>query len=173
MTSKPIVVFIARSRGSPGRSRETQGLWLRETLDSVIREHVAIHGTFGSEAPRKFVFVHRSNLPFSPAGDVNLFFKGLFNEARDSGRDVLLVIAGWDGLTTHEGSFLNLFGPDRHSEDSFKVELRVFAEGAEDESRPRRFFDIDIAQACLVFFGTKQAEEIVGSTTEFLEAEAI
>jgi hypothetical protein len=38
-----------------------------------------------------------------------LYFQVLFDKAKQLDRDVLLVVSGWDGLTTNQGAFQRLF----------------------------------------------------------------
>jgi hypothetical protein len=66
-------------------------------------------GRFDGSSIKSFVFIQSSNPPFRRAGEVMLYFQVLFDKAKQLDRDVLLVVSGWDGLTTNQGAFQRLF----------------------------------------------------------------
>lgn len=52
------------------------------------------------------------------------YFTDLFNRAEKQYQDILLVVSGWDGLTTNQGAFQKLFAlrPEK-----INVRLRILS----------------------------------------------
>ncbi|KAJ5880954.1 uncharacterized protein N7473_012007 [Penicillium subrubescens] len=100
-----IVVFVARAEPARLMTQHAKRDWLLKSLEPVkeFRE------TILPGLVETFVFILQSNSPFRPAGEVILYFTDLFKEAQQQDRDILLVVRGWDGLTTNQGAFQKLF----------------------------------------------------------------
>lgn len=140
-----LFVFIARS--PVGDRRQTK----ERLKDSLELTKVAYENNYGPiESPYDiefFTFKHSSHKPFQPAGDVLPYFKEIRSKVEPyyDGR-LILVINGWDGLTTDYASFLTLF-----SEWAERVTLRVYSE--ESGTEPGGFFQVNVSQVCDVFAG--------------------
>lgn len=67
---------------------------------------------------------------------------GRFHEAHNQGRDVILVVSGWDGLTTNQASLLDIIWDLRRPDNVPTVTLRVYTQGI--------FFNLNVDQVCAV-----------------------
>lgn len=94
----------------------------------------------------------------------------MFREARGFCSDVLLVLSGWDGLTTNQSSFLDIFYDLRQPDKTPNVAIRVYGE---DPNYTPGFFDMDPDQVCAVIRHeidpTEDGAILFGSTRRFLE----
>jgi hypothetical protein len=105
--------------------------------------HELIYGPIGCTS-RFLTFAHQSNIPLAIHGEVDRFFAQAINEVKVTGDGKLLVVMnGWDGLTTDLGSFLSIFRTN-----ATRITIRVFAES------PRSFFQVNVEQAIKVLDGT-------------------
>ncbi|KAJ5974673.1 hypothetical protein N7481_011883 [Penicillium waksmanii] len=75
-------------------------------------------------------------------------FAELFVKQEVVGGRLIIVMNGFDGLSTHEVSFLNLL--EAHTE---MCDLFAFADDPRDESQPRRFFQANTEQVCQIIRG--------------------
>ncbi|KAJ5689257.1 hypothetical protein N7462_003649 [Penicillium macrosclerotiorum] len=134
------IVFVARlSSGERGKVNAV----LRDSLNHTMNCYELIYGPI--ECTTEFLtFAHQSNLPLAPQGEVDRFFTRAINCAKATKDGKLLVVMnGWDGLTTDPGSFMSIFRPD-----ASRVTIRVFAEV------PRSFWHVNVEQAIKVLDGT-------------------
>ncbi|KAJ5174194.1 uncharacterized protein N7482_000071 [Penicillium canariense] len=87
------------------------------------------------------------------------FFYGLFTRAQQQDRDILLIVSGWDGLTTNQGAFQKLFVL---RPESVSVHLRILSvnhERLEENVPPPCLYDVDIHQVCAVWAGDLDQED--------------
>lgn len=128
--SPPIVLFVARSSRAHAGSNAAQREWLRQslryTLDQYEREYGKLADVEDDETDEsKFlVFVHHSNKELTQTGEVFNKIQNTLEKGRKQKRPVIIVINGWDGLSTNEHSLRSLF------EDYGDVDakLRLFVE---------------------------------------------
>ncbi|KAJ5108968.1 hypothetical protein N7456_005643 [Penicillium angulare] len=86
------------------------------------------------------------------------WFKENLDEAQRDGRNVIVVMNGFDGLTTDVIAFVKLF--QEHAE---RVRLRVFAD------EPRFFYEVDVQGVLDVFNGEIEPEQLDDSTFLFVD----
>lgn len=101
------------------------------------------------------------------------YFTDLFSQAQQHDRDILLVVSGWDGLTTNQGAFQKLF---KLRPENVSVCLRILSVDIDrwEEKIPYpRFYDVDPLQVCAVWAGDLDPEdpnvEFQWSTKLYLE----
>ncbi|OQE23298.1 hypothetical protein PENFLA_c011G07046 [Penicillium flavigenum] len=87
-----------------------------------------------------------SNTPLRPTGEVSSFFASLRNEVEEYEGELLIVVNGWDGLTTDRMSFYNLF-----SHWAERITLRIYSQ--ESIWQQKKFFEVNVTQVCSVFRG--------------------
>lgn len=78
---------------------------MRNSLEWTKIKYQEAYGPFTTE-PRIFTFIHSSEKPLRPESPVYDHFRDLFIEARKDNKNVMLVINGYDGLTTDRPTFL-------------------------------------------------------------------
>ncbi|CEJ62156.1 hypothetical protein PMG11_10664 [Penicillium brasilianum] len=133
------IVFDARlSSGERAKVNST----LRESLQHTMNCHDLVYGPIRCTTDF-LTFAHISNLPLAIHGEVDRFFAQAIDTAKATGGKLLVVMNGWDGLTTDPGSFMGMFRASASS-----ITIRVFAEV------PRSFWQVDVEQAIKVFNGT-------------------
>ncbi|KAJ5875672.1 uncharacterized protein N7473_013019 [Penicillium subrubescens] len=132
------VVFVARS--SAGKKDQTEP-FLRSSLEHTKRCYERTYGQLNGEVGF-LTFIQRSNLPLPSSGHVIRTLDEAIAKVKAGGGKLLVVINGWDGLTTNVGSFNRLFNAD-----SAQIAIRVFAEV------PRQFFHVNVAQVIDIFMG--------------------
>jgi len=135
--SPSTVVFVTRaSDTSP--TAELARKRLKESLQFTRQKYEESFGPLTS-GPYFYTFCGSSNRPLGRSSITFRFFEArLYQLPKDE--KLIVVINGWDGLTTDRNSFVLLFGQHTH-----RVLLRVFAE------EPRQFFAVDVKQVCDVF----------------------
>jgi hypothetical protein len=101
------------------------------------------------------------------------YFTDLFKRAQQQDRDILLVVSGWDGLTSNQGAFQKLFAL---RPENVSVHLRILSVDVDNwkEKIPYpRFYDVDHLQVCAVWAGDLDPEdsdvEVDWSTKLYLE----
>lgn len=145
-TTNNLVYYIARLSASPP-NREAKFAWLDESLQFVDQAYRVQYGGLESRPHQRHTFVHHSNRPIPRFGSTMKFVQDLLDKAKEEKSRAVLVLAGWDGLVTNSTSFVRMF--DRCTLDpDCKCLIRVFAEN------PRRFFDVNVVQACGLLDGT-------------------
>jgi hypothetical protein len=80
----------------------------------------------------------------------------LFTQALEQDCEILLVVAGWDGLTTHQGTFQRLFY--RAIDLNVAVRLRIYADDVNNRVE-EKFYDVDPNEACAIMAGDLNAED--------------
>lgn len=139
-----ILVFIARASGSSGPVINKIEK-LRESLSFVEAKHAESHD-IGECPPSQFYpFLHGANARWRPTGSTVKFFEQVAGDAHRQGRPVRLIISGWNGLTTHEGSFKKLV--ELFKQNGVVLTLRIYAED------PRQWFDVNPYQVYDCFDG--------------------
>ncbi|KAF9883836.1 hypothetical protein FE257_002726 [Aspergillus nanangensis] len=109
---KIITVFLARS--STGIRTEKDG-WLRKSLEhtkTAYERHYGLQDTVETDY-RHYTFVHQSNEPFARTGETSKYFANLRAEVEKYDGKLVVVINGWDGLTTDRHSVVKLFSSQR------------------------------------------------------------
>jgi hypothetical protein len=169
----PIIVFVARASTADGPTLIKRD-WLLRSLEPVKEFHeVMFPDQFNGCPVGSFVFILQSNSPFRPGGEVMKYFTDLFSQAQQHDRDILLVVSGWDGLTTNQGAFQKLF---KLRPENVSVCLRILSVDIDrwEEKIPYpRFYDVDPLQVCAVWAGDLDPEdpnvEFQWSTKLYLE----
>lgn len=139
-----ILVFIARS-SNPSRGVDQTIERLRRSLAFVEAKHAESHDIGECPPPQSYPFCHGANARWRPTGSTMRFFEQLAGDAHRQGRPVRLIIAGWNGLTTHEGSFKTL--AELFRQNGVALTLRIYAED------PRQWFDVNPYQVYDCFSG--------------------
>ena len=127
-----LALFVARA------SSEEEGWqdYLRNSLLYTRNAYVRHYGPLSEELPF-LVFAQSSNRRF-PSDPVPRTITALLTRGRETGRPVVLVINGWDGLSTNPIVLVDLFEAWINEVD---ITLRVFA------GNPRRFFEVSVVHA--------------------------
>ncbi|KAF7521099.1 hypothetical protein PCG10_008503 [Penicillium crustosum] len=136
----PCIVFIGRSSAAPQHSVKRD--WLLETLHWVEQIHMQEYGSLDSRSVDYIPFIQSSNRPLPLGGEVMTKLSAVFQKARaNAGCGVILVISGWDGLTTNDGSLAILY----LKSEGIDVTLRFYVE--ESDSKIRHFRDVKFQDA--------------------------
>ncbi|KAF7622042.1 hypothetical protein F9C07_1733479 [Aspergillus flavus] len=132
MDMPELALFVARA------SSEEEGWqdYLRNSLLYTRNVYVRHYGPLSEELPF-LVFAQSSNRRF-PSDPVPRTITALLTRGRETGRPVVLVINGWDGLSTNPIVLVDLFEAWINEVD---ITLRVFA------GNPRRFFEVSVVHA--------------------------
>ncbi|CAP93892.1 hypothetical protein PCH_Pc16g12220 [Penicillium rubens Wisconsin 54-1255] len=139
---KRVVALVARSSSGSRMEKDDYLLW---SLEWTKLFYEKIYGKIQSEC-RFLTFVQSSNTPLRPTGEVSSFFASLRNEVEEYEGELLIVVNGWDGLTTDRMSFYNLF-----SHWAERITLRIYSQ--ESIWQRKKFFEVNVAQVCSVFRG--------------------
>jgi hypothetical protein len=139
---KQIVALVARSSSGSRMEKDDYLLW---SLEWTKLFYERTYGKIQSEC-RFLTFVQSSNTPLRPTGEVSSFFASLRNEVEEYEGELLIVVNGWDGLTTDRMSFYNLF-----SHWAERITLRIYSQ--ESTWQQKKFFEVNVAQVCSVFRG--------------------
>ncbi|KJJ34599.1 hypothetical protein AFLA70_413g000771 [Aspergillus flavus AF70] len=132
MDMPELALFVARA------SSEEEGWqdYLRNSLLYTRNAYVRHYGPLSEELPF-LVFAQSSNRRF-PSDPVPRTITALLTRGRETGRPVVMVINGWDGLSTNPIVLVDLFEAWINEVD---ITLRVFA------GNPRRFFEVSVVHA--------------------------
>ncbi|KAJ6156292.1 hypothetical protein N7497_005177 [Penicillium chrysogenum] len=115
----PFIIFIARSSAAP--SRQVKQEWLLEFLHWVEQVHLQEYGSLDSRSMGFIPFFQSPN--------------------RQLPTDVIRVISGWDGLTTHNMSMVKII----EEAEGVDVTLRFYLEDLNDGCR--YFRDVKLRDA--------------------------
>ncbi|KAJ5273460.1 hypothetical protein N7478_008585 [Penicillium angulare] len=129
---------------------------LAESLDYTKRKYIETYGPISSN-PRSLTFIRESSLPMDPSSEPARWFKENLHEARRDGRNVIVVMNGFDGLTTNEITFYCLF--QEHAE-----RMRICVFGGE----PRSFYEVNIRGVLDCLMGNIEQGELDKSTSLFV-----
>ncbi|KAJ5381113.1 uncharacterized protein N7496_003541 [Penicillium cataractarum] len=133
------IVFVARlSSGERAKVNTT----LRDSLNHTMNCYELVYGPIRCTTDF-LTFAHMSNLPLAIHGEVDRFFAQAINAAKATDGKLLVVMNGWDGLTTDPASFMGMLRAN-----ASRITIRVFAEV------PRSFWQVNVEQAIKVFDGT-------------------
>ncbi|KAJ5774093.1 hypothetical protein N7457_008989 [Penicillium paradoxum] len=145
----PIIVFVARASGRDAFDQALAHDRLREALNLAFRSYET---TFNQtcQTPRFYTSIHDADQPLLSGGSVFQYFAGLLHEGQDTGRDVILVLNGWDALTIDKMTIIRLFG--RVWVLDIKINIKVFANQATSTS-DSQFFDVNPTKACAILTG--------------------
>lgn len=159
---KLIVVYIARA-SSPRHDTTATKAWLQVSLSAVCHDHDAtfelpIHDT------QFLTFIHHSNVALPRNGLVIARIAEIYEQARNTTSDVLLVLSGWDGLTTNGASIIDLFHRMRPA-NTPRVMLRVYGRGLNGAPG---FHDADPDAVCAVLLGERNPSTLQASDIVFL-----
>lgn len=141
-TQNQVVLFVARSSSG---NRQERNDFLKSSLEWIKHSYEKCYGAITSDC-RFFTFVHHSNRPLRPIGEVSMYFAQLRTELEMCNGRLVVILNGWDGLSTNNLSFVRLF-----SGWADRITLRVWSE--ESIYAPRRFFEVSVSEACKVFSG--------------------
>ena len=136
------LAFIARASGAgTAGTISKKKAWLQESIEFVARTHSSIYGQpGGGRSPQFHVFVHQSNVPFFEGGATFKLIRSIISRGQRENSEIIFVISGWDGLTTHSGTFGKVFKPCIE-DPTIRCRIRVYAD------EPRSWFDVNIVQA--------------------------
>lgn len=138
------IIFVARSsidRGPMGIYRRESDAQLRASLEHTRASYEQVYGPIiGTCEFHTFGWPSYEELP--PDGGTVSFFAQRLATLEVTLGNMMVVINGWDGLTSHAGSFNTLFRA--HAP---QVTLRVFA------SQPRSFYQVNVVQIFQLFDG--------------------
>jgi hypothetical protein len=135
----PFIVFIARSSAYPSHLVKQE--WLLESLHRVEQVHLQEYGSLDSRSVGFIPFVQSSNRQLPTDGEVLTKLSVVFQNARDAGCGVIMVISGWDGLTTHDMSMAKI----SEVAQGVDVTLRFYVEDLDDGCR--YFRDVKLRDA--------------------------
>ncbi|KAJ5100631.1 hypothetical protein N7456_006683 [Penicillium angulare] len=155
-------IFVARATSTAGtlkvsRSVESTRERLAVSLQSTKRMYIERYGPMLSE-PRDFTFVRGSNQGMGPDSVPAKWFRENLDEAQRDGRNVIVVINGFDGLTTDTMSFDRLF-----RQHAGRTRIRVL------DREERWFYEVDVQGVLDEFDGLVESDELEASTCIFVE----
>jgi hypothetical protein len=131
------VIFVARSsvdQGPTGSYRRESDAQLRASLEHTRVIYEQAYGPItGICEFHTFAWPSYEELP--PTGETVSFFAQRLAIMEATFGNMMVVLNGWDGLTSHAGSFTTLFRA--HAP---QITLRVFA------SQPRSFYQVNVVQ---------------------------
>lgn len=157
-SKRTIVVFLARS--SSGQ-REFKNNFLTISLEYTRRAYELHYGPL--EFPqcdiRNLTFVHGSNDPFRPGGEIRAYFANLRAELKQWDGKLLMISNGWDGLTTNQHSFYELFNGWGDL-----ITFRIYAD--KEPGGDRLFFQASISQVCQLINGERAINEANSSFSD-------
>lgn len=137
--SGPIIVFIGRSNTTPDEQVKRE---LLETLHRVEQIHLEEYSSLDSRSVDFIPIIQGSNQLLRPSSEVMTKLSAVFQKARaNAGCSVILVISGWDGLTTNDGSLATLY----LKSEGIDVTLRFYVE--ENDSKSWHFRDVGFRDA--------------------------
>jgi hypothetical protein len=150
----PFVIFIARSsKCHNGSTVHGQKIWLRGSMSHVERAFRSKYGELGNRPRAYCAFVHESNTPLPPTSDEIQYVTSVIQRAREAGAEAILVISGWDGFTTHEPNFINVF------KDFKEVKITVLIYASFMADSPRQFWEVDPHKISDHFEGKMKLED--------------
>lgn len=124
--------------------------WSNEGLRDDLVPLVASHrSTFGYQKTVNSYFVtfcHESQQPITHDGGLMFMILSLAAEAKEKGLGLVLVLAGWDALTSNKKSFVELF--EHFICDDFnqvKIEMHVYPKDH------HHFYAVDPLKVCKIF----------------------
>ncbi|OQE23333.1 hypothetical protein PENFLA_c011G10792 [Penicillium flavigenum] len=135
----PFIIFIARSSAAP--SHQVKQEWLLEFVHWVEQVHLQEYGSLDSRSVGFIPFFQSSNRQLPTDGEVLTKLSAVFQNARDAGCGVIMVISGWDGLTTHDLSMPKI----SEEAEGVDVTLRYYVEDLDDGCR--YFRDVKLRDA--------------------------
>ncbi|KAJ5332420.1 hypothetical protein MYU51_019253 [Penicillium brevicompactum] len=156
-----IAVFLARS--SSGQ-REEKNDFLRSSLRYTQEAYEDHYGPLPCQNSdvRLYTFVHGSNDPFRPGGETRTYCANLRAELNNRNASLLLIANGWDGLTTNQHSFFEIF--EGWGE---KIAYRIYAD--DTPCGDRLFFEASIEQTCQLINGDRLLESVDSDSEYSLE----
>ncbi|OGM46862.1 hypothetical protein ABOM_005032 [Aspergillus bombycis] len=144
MKRPELVLFIARADCEEEGWQE----FLSQSLSYTRAAYVNHYGPLSEELPF-LVFAQSSNRQFS-SDTVPKTITELLTRGKESGLPVVIVMNGWDGLTTNPVVMINLFRPWLND---VAISIRVFA------GDPRRFFEVSLVHAIEALLGEYEDDD--------------
>ncbi|KAL2814664.1 hypothetical protein BJX63DRAFT_431318 [Aspergillus granulosus] len=139
-----LVLFIARASGASNGDTTRTKARLMESLDYTREAYEETYGPLVSGRFSSFVFIQGSNRSFQGQGKAVGTITGILERGKRENCPVMLVINGWDGLSTNPVALVNLFGPYI---DQVQIWMRVFV------GDPRFFRQVSVPHAMEVLAG--------------------
>ncbi|CAI7624247.1 unnamed protein product [Penicillium pancosmium] len=140
-----IVLFVARASSSDVNGTDATRDRLRASLELTRQDFETAYGTIPCTV-EFLCFVQSSNHRFRSY--VLDKFHELFAQQDAVGGRLIIVMNGFDGLSTHEVVLLDLL-----KDHTDMCDLFIFADDPRDESQPRRFFQANTEQVCQIIRG--------------------
>ncbi|OQE19012.1 hypothetical protein PENSTE_c016G00097 [Penicillium steckii] len=155
-TKNDLVLFVARSSGGQRKLADTR---LSKSLDLTRKDFEQAYGEIPGDV-EYLTFVMSSNDRIRPSGEVALKIASLFGKLSAVGK-LIVVVNGWDGLTTNEHSLSLLF-----KENARKCALFVLADALPQDPSSRKFFRVNVDELCLIIDGEINIENDPEHVTE-------
>ncbi|CEL10005.1 hypothetical protein ASPCAL13132 [Aspergillus calidoustus] len=147
--NKPLHLFIARSSGASKGDTEATKTFLKRSLEYTRQVYEEEFGLLDPDLVFFWVFIQSSNRPFSGQGETRTTIRKILERGKSENRPVVLVINGWDGLSTSPVALTNLLGP---YVDQVNITLEMFVE------TPRRFRKVSVPDALRVLSDEYEGE---------------
>ncbi|KNG86305.1 hypothetical protein ANOM_005208 [Aspergillus nomiae NRRL 13137] len=144
MERSELVLFVARADCEEEGWQE----FLNHSLSYTRAAYVNHYGPLSEELPF-LVFAQSSTRKFA-SDTVPSTIAELLATGKETGLPVVIVMNGWDGLTTNPVVMFNLFGPWINDVD---ISLRVFA------GEPRTFFGVSVVHVIEALRGDHDDDE--------------
>ncbi|KAB8263538.1 hypothetical protein BDV32DRAFT_146355 [Aspergillus pseudonomiae] len=144
MKRPELVLFVARADCEEEGWQE----FLNHSLSYTRAAYVNHYGPLSEELPF-LVFAQSSTRKFT-SDTVPSTITELLTRGKETGLPVVIVMNGWDSLTTNSVVMVNLFGPWI---SDVAISLRVFAD------EPRRFFEVSVVHAIEALRGDHDDED--------------
>ena len=144
MERPELVLFVARA----SYEEESWQDYLQESLAYTRASYVRHYGPLSEELP--FLIFAQSSTRRFPSDPVPRTITELLTRGRDTGRPVVLVINGWDGLSTNPIVLVNLFEPWMNE---VSITIRIFA------GDPRKFFEVSVVHAIEAIRGDHEDDD--------------
>jgi hypothetical protein len=147
--AKPLFLFIARSSGpSHGDAAKTKA-FLQKSLQYTHKVYQKVYGQLDPNLVSFWVFIQSSNRSFSGHGETVATIRKVLEQGKSEKRPVVLVVNGWDGLSTNPVALANLFAPFI---DEVQITLEAFVD------TPRVFRRVSVSHAIKVLSGEYDEE---------------